>query len=278
MSAATSEKGIRCHVLTYNIHGLPWCKQYTSHILEWIRHRIDHETRIPILCFQEVFTQAGREAYRSELERLGYTVLIPHDEGVCLFPSGLVTAVDPAKYRILDTAFRPYMYYNYTDIFANKGFFMVHLQDIATGRSFYVANTHTQSDWEASIVFGRVYTTFIRYKQAEQILEHCEMEEYRDPVLVVGDLNQEESLHPYLRSLHPISSLPIKKATFFHTGEDLDHIAWLPLQWAKQGCGFCDIRKRGPQLRLCRIHPLEWSDHAAVEAELWIPPLHTQSV
>ncbi len=254
------------HILTYNIHGLPWCRNNNEDILGWLAHQ-----EFPLICLQEVFTTQGRIQYGKTLSAVGYDVLIPHDEGVSMFSSGLLTAVQHTSYRIIGTFFRPYLIYNYSDRFANKGFFGVHLEDRRTAKRFYIINTHTQSDWEASIIFGKADTTAIRFKQAEQILEHCK--ELRDPVLVVGDLNQENSLHPYLRSLHPITDLPLKKATFFQTGEDLDHIGWLPLQYAKKGCGFCDIRRRGPQLVECQIHAHTWSDHAAFSARVLIPDI-----
>jgi hypothetical protein len=93
-------------------------------------------------------------------------------------------------------------------------------------------------------------------------------------VLVVGDFNQESSLHPFLRTLHPPSAMPIRKATFFRTGEDLDHVAWMPIQWTEAataaatgsvalGCSFCG--SFGPQLIYCKVHEEALSDHAAVE-------------
>lgn len=266
------KQGTECHVLTYNIHGLPWCKTDDNQILQWI---CSQTPNIPILCFQELFTAAGRERYASALISSGYSVFFPLDEGVSLFGSGLAVGILESQYRVLGTFFRPYLFYNYSDQFANKGFFGIHLEDRKTKKRFYLVNTHTQSDWEASVIFGKMHTTYIRYKQAEQLLETCN--ELVDPVIVVGDLNQENSLHPYLRFLHPISPLPLKKATFFQTGEDLDHVAWLPLQFAKRGCGFCDIRRRGPRLLQCTIHPHKWSDHAPVETRVFIPDISSDS-
>lgn len=253
------------HILTYNIHGVPWARNHVREICTWLSNEYH-----PIICLQEVMTSSGRSTIQYMLERSGYQVLIPKDEGVTWLSSGLLTAVNTTRYKVLSTCFCPFLQYHNVEVFANKGFFSIWLEDIETGRRFYIVNTHTQSD-EAAFLFGARYLSKIRYQQAEQILQH--FEGYTDPILVVGDLNQESSIHPYLQCLHPESSLPLKKSTFFHTGEDLDHVAWLPLQWAKDGCGFCDIRKKGPQLRFCRVHPLPWSDHAPVEVELLIPVL-----
>lgn len=257
---------MNCHVLTYNIHGLPWCKSYSSEIIDWISKQ-----SIPILCFQELFTDSGRGFYTSQLSRLGYTVFIPRDNNVAMFSSGLLIAVLPTVYTVTETIFRPYMDYNYSDRFANKGYFGVRLKENTSGNEFYLFNTHMQSDWEGSYIIGRNSTVRIRRKQAESILKTCNDLYY--PVLIIGDTNQEENLHPYIRFLQPMSSLPIRKATFIHTGEDLDHIAWLPLQYSAEGCGFCDIRTRGPQLQKIQIHALSFSDHAAVEAQIFIPKL-----
>lgn len=255
-----------CHVLTYNIHGLPWCKSYSSEILDWIQ-----KNPKPLLCFQELFTASGRSLYTAELSKLGYEVHVPYDTEVSLFCSGLLIAVHPNHYIVRQTLFRPYLDFNYSDSFANKGFFGLLLEDRATGGLFYLFNTHMQSDWEGSIITGREKTLRIRRKQAEQILETCEC--LNHPVLLIGDLNQEENIHPHLRFLQPMSCMPIRKATFINTGEDLDHVAWLPIQYAANGCGFCDIRTKGPQLQKIQIHALPFSDHAAVEVEIYIPKL-----
>jgi endonuclease/exonuclease/phosphatase family metal-dependent hydrolase len=260
---------MKCHILTYNIHGLPWCKTDNQEIIQWIQSR-----KFPIVCFQELFTAKGKQLYSEKLSDAEYEVLFPMDEGVTLFPSGLCVCIQRPVYRVLDTFFRPFLTYNYSDRFANKGFFGIHLENRETGKRMYIVNTHVQSDWELTHLFGNSDTYKIRRNQAEQIVEFCE--ELRDPVLVVGDLNQETSLHAYLRFLHPITDLPLKKATFFQTGEDLDHICWLPLQYAKRGCGYCDIRRRGPQLLECVVHPHSWSDHAAVESRVFIPDISSE--
>jgi endonuclease/exonuclease/phosphatase family metal-dependent hydrolase len=152
------------------------------------------------------------------------------------------------------------------EIFANKGFQRLTLQSTDTNTLLHILNTHTQSDEEVFQWTRYSYKKAIRFRQAEQIIAYCK--EYKEPVLVIGDFNQESSLHPHLRTLHVPSALPMKKATFFRTGEDLDHVAWMPLQWsdARGGCGFCG--KYGPALELCKVHPLSWSDHAPVEMKV----------
>jgi endonuclease/exonuclease/phosphatase family metal-dependent hydrolase len=253
------------HALTYNIHGLPWANAKLERILYWVL-----ETAIPIVCFQEVFTTSGRQMIRERLEPHGYQVLVPRDEGVSLLPSGLVTAIHRNHYRVISDSFQPFLAYHNVEIFANKGFQRITLQSAANTSAsatiLHILNTHTQSDEEVFQWTRYSYKKTIRFRQAEQIIAYCK--EYKEPVLVIGDFNQESSLHPHLRTLHVPSALPIKKATFFQTGEDLDHVAWMPLQWsdARGGCGFCG--KYGPALELCKVHPLPWSDHAPVEMKL----------
>lgn len=265
------------HIITYNIHGLPWCRNYVKEVAAWLL-----EQRPAVICLQEVFTARARQEFQTVLSAAGYTVLVPHDADVCWLPSGLLTAVDTRVYRVVSHCFQAFLDYHNVEILANKGFFRVHLEQRGEGgggvggvgstsppRRFHIINTHTQSDTEAAWIFGRAITKRIRHKQATQILEAAE--HLPDPVIVIGDLNQETSLHPHLRFLHPPSELPIRKATFFKTGEDLDHVAWLPVQWAPPGCGFCGII--GPRLDVCRVHTVPWSDHAPVEVMVNIPPL-----
>jgi endonuclease/exonuclease/phosphatase family metal-dependent hydrolase len=255
------------HALTYNIHGLPWANAKLERILYWIL-----ESRLPIVCFQEVFTTKGRQKIRERLEPHGYQVLVPRDEGVALLPSGLVTAVHCDHYTVISDSFQPFLAYHNVEIFANKGFQRITIKPQTTSTTntiLHILNTHTQSDEEVFQWTRYSYKKSIRYQQAEQIIAYCK--DYKEPVMVIGDFNQESSLHPHLRTLHTPSALPLKKATFFRTGEDLDHVAWMPLQWSAVlgGCGFCG--KYGPSLELCKVHPMPWSDHAPVEIKVRLP-------
>ena len=261
---------MRLHVITYNVRGLPWCRNHIQAIASWLG-----ASTAPLLCLQEVFTASGRAQYTALLKKAGYRVLLPLDDiPTCVFPSGLLIAVRPERYQILSTSFQPYLHSINVDRFANKGFFTVRLYDRLFRRRCCIINTHTQSDWELSDLFGRTATERIRRKQAEQIL--AAMKDTQEPVFVVGDHNQEHSPHPYLRFLHPVSALPLKKTTFMESGEDLDHLAWLPLQWTRPGCTFCDVRDKAPRLIGCQIHQHPWSDHACVEMQVDIPLLPTE--
>jgi endonuclease/exonuclease/phosphatase family metal-dependent hydrolase len=253
------------HAITYNIHGLPWIHTNLTRILAWVL-----EMQVPLVCFQEVFCAADRTTILERLEAHGYRVLIPRDEGVTLFPSGLVTAVHRTHFEVISHSFQPYLAFHNIDIFSNKGFQPIRLRHLATRRILHVVNTHTQSDEEIFVWTRYSYKKSIRFQQAQQMIEYCKG--FMDPVLVMGDFNQEMHLHPNLRTLHPPSALPLKKATFFSTGEDLDHVAWMPLQWsdARGGeCGFCGTY--GPALEFCKVHEVTWSDHAPVEMKVRVP-------
>jgi hypothetical protein len=191
-----------------------------------------------------------RNFYKVELERMGYTVCIPRDTGVAWIPSGLVTAVLSADYELIADCFCPFEYYCNIECFVNKGFHSLRLRNRRTDAITYIVNTHTQSDTEISWFFGRHVTSHAREKQMQQI---CDFFKYtRERVLVVGDLNCEKEPHPGLRFLHPHNCVSLKKATFYSTGEDLDHVAYLT------------DREYVPRLVSCRIYDIPLSDHAPV--------------
>jgi endonuclease/exonuclease/phosphatase family metal-dependent hydrolase len=255
---------MNCQILTYNVHGLPWSKQNSVPICAWIK-----ETQPSIVCLQEVFTESARAYYKDQLEREGYRVCIPRDSGVTLLPSGLVTAVREKDFQVLSDCFCPYLHYHNVELFANKGFHALQLRCLKTQRRCRIVNTHTQSDTEISWWWGTAVTTRIRRAQFQQILSY--LHKCADPVLIAGDLNCEASPHPYVRFLKPPVGVPLRKSTFYSTGEDLDHIAWLPLQWAREGCHYCDVVQHGPQMESCVVYEKPWSDHAPIVANVRIP-------
>ena len=245
---------MRCDILTYNTHGLPWSKDISPVICSWIK-----DTLPPIVCLQEVFLNSTRLYYKEQLTRFGYTVVLPHDTGVTMISSGLVTAFLDRVYTLTSDCFCPYLSYSNVEYFANKGFHILKLRDKSTSEPVCIVNTHVQSDTEISWLIGHKITHHIRKQQIQQILDFLEKEPI--PVLIVGDLNCEHSPHPHLRFLRPPYSMA-KKHTFFSTGEDLDHIGWLLLQYAIPGCSFCDVDRRGPILESCQVYTMKWSDHA----------------
>ena len=253
-----------CEILTYNTHGLPWSQDNSKPICGWIK-----ETKPSIVCLQEVFRDSVRKYYQEQLVREGYTVVIPRDLGVTFMPSGLLTAFLDRDYTLISDCFCPYLDYHNVEFTANKGFHTLRLKQRKTGRIVHIVNTHTQSDNEVTWLFRKAVSN-IRKKQFQQILDFFP---HREPVLVVGDLNCEHSPHPHIRFLRTCTPALLKKRTFYLTGEDLDHIGWLPLQWANPDCPFCDIERNGPRMESCRVLQKPWSDHAPVIASIYIPPM-----
>jgi hypothetical protein len=250
-------------VLTYNTHGLPWSRDTSVEICEWLKIQ-----RPQVICLQEVFVEANRQYYKEHLERNGYYVLIPRDGGVTLVNSGLLMAFLTVRFDYISECFYPYLDYHNVEIFANKGFFAVTIRDRVTRRVIVIANTHMQSDTELEWIFGRKVTYNIRKAQHQQILKALNTP---NAVLVVGDMNCERSPESLIRYMTPVDESRLKKATFYSTGEDLDHVAWLPLQWARPDCQFCDFVRRGPRLLGCQVFQKPWSDHAPVLFSIFLP-------
>jgi endonuclease/exonuclease/phosphatase family metal-dependent hydrolase len=237
-------------VLTYNVKGLPWCKDYIEDIAVFI-------STVPadIVCLQEVFTERARNFYKMFLEAIGYTVLLPNDSDVALLPSGLVTAFKTAKFTLVDKVFCPFLENHNFEWFAMKGFHVLHLERRVDGRRFYLTNTHTQSDTLNSI-FGRRSVRGVRQRQVDQLVRH--FKGLLGTVVVVGDLNCEVEPADGLRFLHPPGIGPLKKRTFFDTGEDLDHCA-------------CLLDRPMPKIGAVRVFSEKWSDHAAVLFSVHLP-------
>jgi endonuclease/exonuclease/phosphatase family metal-dependent hydrolase len=248
-------------VCTYNIHGLPWSRNNTRPIARWLK-----TLGVDCICIQEAFLETDRLYIKEQLERAGYVVCIPRDGDTAWLSSGLVTAVRSDTYIVLWDTFCPYLDMCGMEIFSNKGFHFLRVRCRSSGRPLILVNTHTQSNSEFSF---HTTSAAIRRAQFDQIVRFFSKTHH--PVLIAGDLNCSVSLHPYLRFLDAGADLPIQKATFYKTGEDLDHVAWLVLQWAPAGCGFCDVRSRGPRLLSCVVHQKPWSDHAPVAFVVGLP-------
>ena len=252
-------------VLTYNTHGLPWARDTSVEICEWLK-----ECHPQIICLQEVFVDANRQYYKEHLERNGYQVCIPRDSGVSLVSSGLLTAFLVSRFDFIGECFYPYLDYHNVEIFANKGFYAVTIKERISKRTVVIANTHMQSDTELKWFVGTEVTAKVRKNQHLQIINTLTT---HHPVLVVGDMNCERSPHSQMRYMTLIDDSRLQKSTFYSTGEDLDQIAWFPLQWARPNCPFCDFVRRGPRLTNCQVFNIPWSDHAPVLFSMFLPLL-----
>lgn len=241
---------VELNILTYNVKGLPWCKDYIEDICIFLS-----KVQPDILCLQEVFLERSRNFYKLFLEALGYFVILPNDTDVTWLPSGLVTAFKRNKFMLLSKVFCPYVDSHNLEWFALKGFQALHLERADTRQRVYIVNTHTQSDWFLSIIQGDDIRR-IRRLQSIQLVNH--FRGTRDTVVVVGDLNCETEPSDGLCFLHPPGTAPLKKRTFFETGEDLDHVA-------------CLRDRPMPSVGPVRVHNEPWSDHAAVQFKVLLP-------
>lgn len=253
-----------CQILTYNTHGLPWSRNKTREICDWIK-----TLKPSILCLQEVFVNKNRDYYVEQLQRYGYHVIVPRDQDTSFLGSGLLTAYLESDYTLRSDCFCSYQSYHNVECFANKGFLSVTLHHRLLRRYVRIINTHTQSNTEISCLFGKTVIDTIQKKQFQQIVDYVGITEI--PALIVGDLNCEQSPNPYVRFLKPRTDHAIRKSTFYSTGEDLDHVGWIPLQWARDGCGYCDISRHGPTMESCTIYEKPWSDHAPMYVSIKVP-------
>jgi endonuclease/exonuclease/phosphatase family metal-dependent hydrolase len=249
-------------IITYNIHGLPWIRCPVEAIAAWVLQKSPD-----IVCFQELFKKTDRAAMTRFLEAGAYTVSEPRDDIGAGLSSGLLTAHRRHRFRPVTSSFQPFFDTLLEDSFANKGFHRLVLEDPAFKRTFSIFNTHLQSNVELRwLIGGMDRMRSIRSKQAAQILAFADDHDAGIPALLVGDLNTHTDPHRYMRILHPPDDV---KVTFPATGENLDHVAWMPLQWSGD-CGMCAVL--GPRCVECRVHTeAPWSDHVPVEYTIYLP-------
>jgi len=252
---------MRIRIVSYNTHGLPWANQKPQEISDWcLRQGAD------VLCFQEVFMDKARAIYRERIEAAGYTVVQPRDDGVTFFRSGLLAFVRTATLTIVAERFEPFLTHDTVETAVNKGVQHLVLQHRLSGRHFTLMNTHTQSTTVATVFTSRDEIQRILREQLEQMVRAVRSD---IPAFLIGDLNCEASPHPDVRFFYP--SAPLRKSTFPSTGEDLDHIAWIPVQWVQDGRPWCSIDTTGPQVVGYTVTPLPYSDHYPILVDLAIP-------
>jgi exonuclease III len=230
-------------ILTYNIHGLPWSRDHTRGICEFL---MNHHPSV--ICLQEVFHDVNRKFYRDFFNKIGYHVCIPNDSDVGLLPSGLLTAWKKSDFILHSECFYSFEQNHNFEMFANKGFHVMCLYHMQSKQFVRIVNTHTQSD-TLSYIFGKNATQRVREKQSEQMVKF--LKPYKSPILIIGDFNCEKTPIKDLHFLHPPGTFPLKKRTFYSTGEELDQLACL-----------CD--RPYPRIISCRIFDQPWSDHAPV--------------
>jgi len=254
---------MKIRALTYNIHGLPWSKNQSADIVRYLS-----AASPDTICLQEVFLDSSRLYFSKELGARGYTVVVPRDEGVTIMNSGLLTAFRSSRFALLSDCFYPYTAHHDIEIGANKGFHTVRLFSKEDGRRLLLLNTHTQSDTPFNVLSLTGTAASTRAQQFAELVRWLERDP--DPVLLAGDMNCERSPHSHVRFL---KDSVLKKVTLPKTGEDLDHIAWIPTQWAPLGTAWCKFDSTGVRALLYRIDPVPWSDHFPVMVDVEIPEI-----
>jgi exonuclease III len=222
---------MKVKIFSYNIHGLPFISEsWTEPLYEWF-NGCDYD----IVCIQEAFTPGRIEGITKSLTAEGYTVLKPNDfaERQNLLGSGLITAVRSDRWRVADSGFIGYKQCIGAENLANKGFHWLRLEGRSGNSSsedLMIVNTHMQADHPFNYFVGCMDTRPVRRNQMEQIIAHLGSSRHPCRSLIIGDLNSEEESHDDLVYLTG-ERRGIRKHTFEPTGEDLDHVAFLPRLW-----------------------------------------------
>ena len=218
---------MRLKIFSYNIHGLPFLPDsWSEPLYEWF-NCCDYD----FICIQEAFTPGRVEGLTKSLIKNGYTVLKPNDLGARrLLGSGLLTAVRADRWIVKESGFVAYEQCAGAEQLANKGFHWLKLgcRD-AVAMDLLIVNTHMQADHYINYFAGCMDTRPIRKHQMDQIMAYLETAgQCRS--LIIGDLNSEDEVHDELVYLTGPKN-GICKHTFEPTGEDLDHVAFVPRKW-----------------------------------------------
>ena len=213
-------------IFSYNIHGLPFLPDsWTEPLYEWF-DGCDYD----FICIQEAFTPGRVEGLTKSLVANGYTVLKPSDlGGRRLLGSGLLTAVRTDRWVVRTSGFTAYEQSAGAVQLANKGFHWLRLSAVSDGMDLIIVNTHMQADHPFNYFAGCMDTRPIRKHQMDQIMAYLETADSCRS-LIIGDLNSEEESHDDLVYLTG-EKRGIRKHTFEPTGEDLDHVAFVPRKW-----------------------------------------------
>lgn len=202
--------------LTYNIHGLPWCKINVPAMIDWIFNKSGAE----IICLQEVFSKEHRKLFWNAAAEEDWTFLAPNDRiyGGYIASlengSGLLTLLHPKFHVLSNPRFEAFTSVSGADVVVKKGFFTVNVCD---GKNeFQVINTHMQSDiTEACCI--RLNFNAARHAQEEQLFAAAARCEFP---LIAGDANTciFKCFHRVDQETH---------STFPDTEEHLDHLLCL---------------------------------------------------
>lgn len=206
-------------ILTYNIWGMPWGTKSIHEILLWIFCSSGAE----VVCLQEVFSKRHRDILEMKAAAAHWRVFFPEDPclaGMCFNAfrsgSGLCILVNPSIHVLHEIPFTAFTSVEaYVEKLVRKGFFGLVLEK--NGRSFSLLNTHMVADMTECYPL-RIGHGHGRRFQEKQLMEAAKV--LKGPVLIAGDLNQEE--HHYLHRMYERDDW-----TFPTTLEQLDHVVCL---------------------------------------------------
>lgn len=195
-------------ILTYNVHGLPWCRVPILPILTWAVRRTDAD----VICLQEVFQRKALTDIVSYAPLYGYRVLVPPEcvtPSCFANPSGLCTLVK-ASIPITQVVFTPFVANGGLEHAVRKG--VLRAECWKDGVRTDIFNTHFQSD------ITEIPCVRIRHQQTRDLQEdQLEVLASRSECpIVTGDFNQ-----CMFRAFERVD--PTFHITFPETWEHLDH-------------------------------------------------------
>lgn len=241
---------MRLKIFSYNIHGLPYLPDsWTNPFCGWLKD-CDYD----FICLQEVFTVGRIEMLKKTMECEGYQVLKPNDFlSPNLLGSGLLTGIRKDSWMVLEDDFIQFKQSIGAENLANKGLHWFKLQHKINGEQIVLINTHMQADHPFNYFVGCTDTKPTRRTQVIQMIDFLKAHSNIKHI-IVGDLNAEEEAHEDLKYITGPNN-NIRKHTFEPTGEDLDHVAYVPK--------FCKMRPITEKVAV--LDRLWWSDHWPID-------------
>lgn len=201
-------------IITYNIHGLPWCGINVAAIADWLFQKTSSE----IICLQEVFSKQHRKIFQDRAAAEGWKSYFPEDD--CSLGhylrgiecgSGLGILVHPSIDIVKTPSFSIFHWSGGVDSLVTKGYFLLHCKK--GQQKFIVVNTHMQSDL-TDIPYIRV--NYPRERNLQEMEMYAKLIHEKPPIIAVGDMNQ--ATFKWFERIDPVHHI-----TFPETGEHLDH-------------------------------------------------------
>lgn len=201
-------------ILTYNIHGLPWCGTDIEGIANWIFT----ESGANIICLQESFSMDQRHTFQAEANKNRWVSHFPNDRswlGSCLrgleCGSGLSIFTHPSVHVHGIPVFEQFHISAGVDSLVKKGLFRIHCS--IGSYNFNVINTHLQSDMTE---IPNIRIQYNEVREAQQMQLYNAAAKLKN-VFLVGDMN----MQTFKWFDRPD---PRHHITFAETGEHLDHL------------------------------------------------------